>query len=157
MLIAASVTSSSRGYVGTSSTNTCEMRRAVRRPLVAATTAPSSSSVWRLPFISASTWPVRASSTAFSAAAWLCSTATIRNGDRSSPSARATARIFASGPTSTGTMRPRLAASIGPASESRSQGCTTAHVTGGRPSQRLKRYANASLRRRIISGVATLA
>ena len=47
------------------------------------------------------------------------------------PSARATARIFASGPTSTGTIRPRFAASIAPSSESRSHGCTTAQVTGG--------------------------
>ena len=156
-MIAASVTSSSRGYAGTSSTNTCEMRRAVRSPVADGTIAAISSSVWRLPFISASTWPARASSTAFSAAAWLCSTGTIWNDEMSIRSARATARILASGPTSTGTIRSRFAASMAPASESRSQGCTTAQVTGGSPSQRLRSFANASLRRRISSGVATSA
>ena len=54
-------------------------------------------------------------------------------------------------------MRPRRAASSGPSSESRSQGWTTAQVTGGSPSQRLNSLAKPSLRRRIISGVATLA
>jgi hypothetical protein len=49
----------------------------VRRPVADGTTAAISSSVCRLPFISASTLPARASSTAFSAAAWLCSTLTI--------------------------------------------------------------------------------
>ncbi len=53
------------------------MRRAVRNPVAEGTMAAISSSVWRLPFISASTCPSRASSTDFSAAAWLCSTATI--------------------------------------------------------------------------------
>ena len=69
MLTAASVTNSRRGYVGTSITNTWLMRRAVRRPVVDGTIAAISSSVWRLPFISASTWPRRAISTAISAAA----------------------------------------------------------------------------------------
>ena len=70
-------------------------------------------------------------------------------------SARATARMRASGPTSTGTMRPRFAASIGPSSESRSHGCTIAHVMGGSPSHCLNSFANPSLRRRMNCGVAT--
>ncbi len=133
------------------------MRRAVRSPLVDGTTVSISSSVCRLPFISASTLPARASSTAFSAAAWLCSTPTISQGARSMPSARATARIFASGPMRIGTMRPRRAASSGPSSESRSQGWTIAQVIGASASQRLNRFAKPSLRRRMISGVARLA
>jgi len=43
----------------------------------------------------------------------------------------ATARIFASGPTSTGTIRPMRAASIGPSSDAPCRtGCTIAQVTG---------------------------
>ncbi len=113
-------------------TNTCVMRRAVRSPFPDGTTASISSSVCRLPFISAWTSPSRASATAVAAASWLCSTGTIRNGVMSMPSAAATARIFASGPTSTGTMRSCAAASTAPCSESRSQGCTTAQATAGR-------------------------
>ena len=47
------------------------MRRAVRSPVSRLTTAPISSSVCRLPFISASALPSRTSSTAFAADAWL--------------------------------------------------------------------------------------
>ena len=54
------------------------MRRPVRSPVSRATTAPSSSSVCRLPFISSSALPLRTSSTAFAAAAWLCGASTIR-------------------------------------------------------------------------------
>ena len=54
------------------------MRRPVRRPVSRATTAPSSSSVCRLPFISSSASPSRTSSTALAAAAWLCGASTIR-------------------------------------------------------------------------------
>ena len=53
------------------------MRRAVRMPVSRATTAPISSSVWRLPFISASASPSRTSSTAFAAESWLCGASTI--------------------------------------------------------------------------------
>ena len=140
--------------MGTSRTNTCEIRRAVRRPVAEGTTAAISSSVWRLPFISASTWPARVISTAFMAAAWLCSTETIWNGEMSIPSARATARIFASGPISTGTIRFARAASIAPPSEALSQGCTIAQVTGGSWSQRFISLPKPSLRRRMICGVA---
>ena len=48
------------------------MRRPVRSPVSLATTAASSSSVWRLPFISSSAWPPRTSATAVAAEAWLC-------------------------------------------------------------------------------------
>ncbi len=123
-----------------------------------ATTAPISSSVCRLPFISASTSPARASSTAFSAAAWLCSTATIRYGDRSTPSARATARIFASGPTSTGTIRPRRAASMRAAQRiAVARMHDRARDRRAAPRSARRACANPSLRRRIISGVATFA
>ena len=47
-------------------------RRAVRSPVSRRTTAPISSSVCRLPFISASALPSRTSATAFSAESWLC-------------------------------------------------------------------------------------
>ena len=53
------------------------MRRAVRRPVSRFTTAAISSSVCRLPFISASALPSRTSSTAFAAEAWLCGASTI--------------------------------------------------------------------------------
>ena len=120
MLIAASVIISMRGYAGTSITNTWLIRRSVRRPVAEATTASISSSVCRLPFISASTSPARANATARSAAAWLCGAATIRYGVMSMFAAAATARIFASGPTSIGTIRPRFADSIArPANRSR--------------------------------------
>ena len=49
-------------------TKTWLMRRPVRRPVSCATTAPSSSSVCRLPFISSSASPARTSATAFAAA-----------------------------------------------------------------------------------------
>ena len=54
-------------------TNTWLIRRPVASPVRGATAACISSSVCRLPFISASTWPSRASLTATSAASWLCS------------------------------------------------------------------------------------
>ena len=55
------------------------MRRPVRSPVSRWSTAASSSSEWRLPFISSSALPLRTSSTAFSAAAWLWATSTISN------------------------------------------------------------------------------
>ncbi len=58
--------------------NTWLMRREVRRPVAEGTIAAISSSVCRLPFISDSTSPERASSTARTAAAWLCSVSTMR-------------------------------------------------------------------------------
>ena len=77
MLIAASVMISGLWWLGTSMMKQWLRRRAVRRPVSRLTTAPSSSSVLSDPFISMSARPSRTSATAFSAAAWLCSTSTI--------------------------------------------------------------------------------
>ena len=71
MLTAASVMISASGWFGTSITKQWLMRRAVRRPTSRFTTAAISSSVCRLPFISASALPSRTSCTAASAAALL--------------------------------------------------------------------------------------
>ena len=67
MLTAASVMISGSLWPGTSMTKQWLMRRAVRMPVSRATTAPISSSVCRLPFISASALPSRTSSTALAA------------------------------------------------------------------------------------------
>jgi hypothetical protein len=107
----------------------------VRSPVALCITALISSSVCRLPFITASTSPARASATASAAAAWLCSVATMRRSARSAPASSAVARIFASGPTRTGRIRPSSAASIGPISETGSQGWTTAVTTGSSSAQ----------------------
>ena len=112
------------------------MRRSVRSPVSLRTTSAISSSVCRLPFISSSAFPRRTSSTAFSAAAWLCGTSTISYRPRSSVSFSATARIFAIGPTRIGRMIPASAASIAPDSEELSHGCATAVGIGDKPSQR---------------------
>ena len=137
------------------------MRRLVRSAGVAIT-ACISSSVCRLPFISTSTWPEAASSAARAAAAWLCSTASMRALPRSSPACSATARIFASGPISHGTIRPRRAAASAPASEVASQGWTTPHCTGGCPARSaaqpsIQRASRASGSNRCICGSAARA
>jgi hypothetical protein len=64
MLIAASVTMIARSRLGTSMMKAWLMRRSVRSPVPVRTTAPISSSVCRLPFISISALPSRASRTA---------------------------------------------------------------------------------------------
>ena len=112
------------------------MRRPVRRPVSRATTAPSSSSVCRLPFISSSASPWRTSSTAFAAAAWLWGASTIRVLPSWMPAAFATSRIFAAGPTRIGTISPFWPASIAAASAVSSHGCATAVGTGSRLRQR---------------------
>ncbi len=71
MLTAASLMISVSAYEGTSITKQWLIRRAVRRPVSLRTTAPISSSVCRLPFISASALPSRTRSTAFAADASL--------------------------------------------------------------------------------------
>ena len=76
MFTAASEMISASGCAGTSITKQWLTRRAVRRPVSFFTTAAISSSVWRLPFISASALPARTSSTAVAAAAWLCGAST---------------------------------------------------------------------------------
>ena len=75
-------------------TKTWLMRRPVRIPVSRFMTSESSSSVCRLPFMSSSALPVRTSSTAFSAAAWLCGTSTISMLPRSSENALATRAIL---------------------------------------------------------------
>ena len=100
------------------------MRRAVRSRL--ATTAPISSSVCRLPFISASTSPFSASSTARAAAAWLCGASSIATSLIARPASRATDSRRARGPTSTGSMSPAARASSAADRLTASHGCTTA-------------------------------
>ena len=134
MLIAASVMKSVSGWPGTSMTKTWLMRRSVRRPVAEAVTARISSSVCRLPFIRSSPLPSRISATAQAAAAWLCGASTISRPARSMPCSAATARIFASGPTRTGSISPAAAASSAPRSEVSSQGWATI-VTAGVPSR----------------------
>ena len=134
MLIAASVMKSVSGWPGTSMTKTWLIRRSVRRPVAEAVTSCISSSVCRLPFIRSSPLPSRISATAWAAAAWLCGASTIWRPARSMPCSAATARIFASGPTSTGSISRSAAASIAPRSEVSSQGWATI-VTAGEPSR----------------------
>ena len=105
--------------------------RSVRKPVSALTTAPITSSVCNAPFMSASTWPSRAIVTARAAAAWLCGASTRSIPSSLCPACSAAFLIFATGPTSTGTMRPCSAACSAPLSESLSQGCTTAVRIGG--------------------------
>jgi hypothetical protein len=98
------------------------MRRPVRRPVSRATTAPSSSSVWRLPFISTSARPSRTSSTARAAACGAVEASTICTLPRSSFAWRATFSISAFGPTRNGSIRFFWPASIAPASADSSHG-----------------------------------
>src|SRR6266446_5634944 len=131
MFTAASVTISGSLWPGTSITKQWLMRRAVRMPPSRATTAPISSSVCRLPFIKASALPSRTSSTAFAAESWLCADSLSGKPDMSSSARSATSRTRSGGPTRIGAIRPSLAASTAPLSETSSQGCATAVVTGG--------------------------
>ena len=68
-------------------------------PVSLLTTSAISSSVWRLPFINASTSPLRTISTAFAAEVWLCGVSTSCRPVRSSPPEAASALMRASGPT----------------------------------------------------------
>jgi hypothetical protein len=74
--------------------------------------------------------PVRTSSTAFSAAAWLCGTSTISTPPRSSENSLATAAILLLGPTRIGLISPTSPASTDPLREVSSQGCATAVASG---------------------------
>ena len=111
-------------------TKTWLTRRPVRSPVSRFITSESSSSVCRLPFIRRSALPVRTSSTAFSAAAWLCGTSTISMSPRSSENCLATAAILSLGPTRIGLINPASPASTAPFSEVSSQGCATAVAIG---------------------------
>src|SRR5271157_4518296 len=126
MLIAASVTMSGSLWRGTSMMKQWLIRRSVRIPPSCATTALISSSVWRLPFINASTRPAVTSPTALAAESWLCADATSSKGLISSPVSLAALRMRSGGPTRIGSMSPSLWASIAPLSETSSQGCATA-------------------------------
>ncbi len=120
MLIAASVTMRGSSWPGTSITKQWLRRRSVRSPPSRRTTAPISSSVWRLPFISAPASPALTSATALSAESWLWADSTMRNAARSRP--QAAAAILGRGPTRTGVISPRSAASSAAPSEASSQG-----------------------------------
>ena len=100
-------------------------------PVSRATTAPISSSVCRLPFISASALPSRTSSTAFAAESWLCADSTSGKRDMSALACPAASRMRAGGPTRMGSISPSCAASTAPSIEISSQGCATAVFTGG--------------------------
>ena len=80
--------------------------RGAQAGLARGVTARMSSSVCRLPFISSSPLPSWISSTALAAAASLCGASTISNRPMSSSCSRATAAIFAAGPTRIGMMMP---------------------------------------------------
>src|SRR5262245_12233175 len=108
------------------------MRRPLRRPVSRATTAPRSSSVWRLPFISSSASPCRTSATAAAAAAWLCGASTMRVEPSASPARFATAAILSDGPTRIGVISPFAPASMAPPSAVSSHGCATAVGMGSR-------------------------
>ena len=90
MLMAASVMISACSSAGTSITKQWLMRRLVRSPVSRLTTAPINSSVWRLPFISASTLPSRTRRTAASADASLCGASTIEQPVEIQPASAAT-------------------------------------------------------------------
>src|SRR6185295_10963294 len=105
-------------------------------------TAPSSSSVWRLPFIKSSALPSRTSSTARAAEAWLWGTSTLSVLPRSIFLALVSARIFSAGPTRIGTIRPNSAASSAPSSAVISQGCATAVGIGASFLQRSSNWSN---------------
>jgi hypothetical protein len=110
-------------------------RRSVRRPFSRRTTAPISSSVCRLPFISASALPCSTSSTALSAAAWLCGASTIGQAEMSMWAARAASRMRCAGPTRMGSINPSRAAPMAPSMDAASQGWTMAVTVGRRPWQ----------------------
>ena len=131
------------------------IRRPVRRPVSRATTAPSSSSVCRLPFISSSASPCRTSSTALAAAAWLCGASTMRALPRSMPLACGdSSRSSRPGPTRIGVISPFAAASSAPASAVSSHGCATAVGTGSQvaaPFQQLFVFSGSGFSRHIAS------
>ncbi len=131
MFTAASEMISASAWVGTSNTKQWLMRRAVRSPVSFFTTSAISSSVWRLPFISASALPARTSATACAAAAWLWGASTTSYGEMSSLNWLATPAIFAFGPTRIGLIGPICAAWTAPESALSSQGCATAVASGG--------------------------
>jgi hypothetical protein len=116
---------------GTSMMKQWLRRRAVRRPVSRATTAAISSSVWRLPFISASAWPSRTRHTALAAESWLCATSTRSKPPISMAALMAALSIFARGPTRIGTASFIFAASTALSNDTASHGCAIAVLAGG--------------------------
>ena len=144
MFTAASVMISGSRCPGTSMTKQWLIRRWVRMPVSRATTAAISSSVCRLPFISAAALPSRTNATALAAELWLCAASTIGRSAMSMPWRAATSRMRAGGPTRIGSIRRSLRASTAPPSDTSSHGCATAVTTGGS-------FCAASIRRRYLS------
>ena len=114
MFTAASVMISGSRCPGTSMTKQWLIRRSVRMPVSRATTAAISSSVCRLPFISAAALPSRTNATALAAESWLCAASTIGRPAMSMPWRAATSRMRAGGPTRIGSIRRSLRASTAP-------------------------------------------
>ena len=107
------------------------MRRAVRSPPSRETTAPISSSVCRLPFISAPAAPSLQSFTAAAAASTGVAASTNSAPSSETPAAAAAFSIAARGPTRIGLKPPARIACSGPSRLSRSQGHATAAVSAG--------------------------
>ena len=126
MFTAASVMMSGCSCPGTSMMKQWLIRRSVRMPPSRATTAPMSSSVWRLPFINASTRPAVTRPTAFAAESWLCADSTSSNPLTSRPASLDALRMRSGGATRIGSIKPSLWASMAPRKETSSQGCATA-------------------------------
>ena len=84
------------------------MRRPVRSPVSRATTAASSSSVCRLPFISSSALPCRTSSTAFARRTMAVRSIDDQRFAEVDSRCLAISSIFAAGPTSIGAIKSQL-------------------------------------------------
>ena len=107
------------------------IRLAVRIPVSRATTAAISSSVWRLPFMSASARPSRTRATARAAASWLCAASISGNAEMSIPAFSAAALTLPDGPTRIGSISLMRAASMADWSDTSSHGCAIAVGTAG--------------------------
>ena len=130
MLTAASVTISGSGWPGTSMMKQWLIRRSVRMPLSFETTAAISSSVWRLPFMSASARPARTCSTALAADAWLCSASTISTPARSKPTSLGNAADALDGTDQDRIDQPQAHRFGAPRMDDSSHGCATATLIG---------------------------
>ena len=151
MLTAASVMMSASAMPGTSMTKQWLMRRAVRSPVSRLTTAPISSSVCRLPFISASALPSRTSSTAAAAEAWLCGASTISKPEISMPCCLGHRLDARARPDQDRRDQARLRRIDGARSELSSHGCATAVRAGGSALQRAIRRSYFSCLRSMVS------
>ena len=116
--------------------NTWLMRRPVRRPVSRATTAPSSSSVCRLPFMSSSACPRERAPPPWRPPHGCAARRRSASRPRSMPLCFATSSILAAGPTRMGVISPLAPASSAAASAVDSQGWATAVGIGSRLRQR---------------------